>query len=77
MLIQVKTPTCAQPVARSASGSRNIAESRRGARVTGETSAMAVNPAAEEMRQRLDTFIQYRRKHLTGDEKGEAARATA
>ena len=33
---------------------------------------MAVNPAAEEMRNRIETFLRYRHEHLTGDEKGEA-----
>lgn len=34
--------------------------------------AEPLNPAAEEMRQRLEVFVRYRREHLTGDEKGEA-----
>ncbi len=32
-----------------------------------------MNPAAVELRERLEGFVRYRREHLTGDEKGEAA----
>jgi hypothetical protein len=30
------------------------------------------NPAADELRERLEGFVRYRKEHLTGDEKGEA-----
>src|SRR5687767_15906814 len=31
------------------------------------------NPAADELRERLDSLVRYRTEHLRGDEKGEAA----
>jgi hypothetical protein len=31
------------------------------------------NPAADELRERLEGFVRYRQEHLKGDEKGEAA----
>lgn len=34
---------------------------------------MPSNPAAEDLRDRLDGFVRYRKEHLSGDEKGEAA----
>lgn len=34
--------------------------------------AVAANPAVDELRERLDEFVRYRRDHLDGDEKGEA-----
>ena len=30
------------------------------------------NPSVDELRERLDGFVRYRKEHLTGDEKGEA-----
>jgi len=41
-------------------------------RCGGQTGAMAINPATEDLRQRLEVFVQYRLEHLSGDEKGEA-----
>lgn len=34
---------------------------------------MPSNPAADDLRERLEGFVTYRREHLSGDEKGEAA----
>jgi len=34
---------------------------------------MSANPAAADLRERLEGFVRYRHEHLTGDEKGEAA----
>lgn len=34
---------------------------------------MPSNPAADDLRERLEGFVRYRREHLSGDEKGEAA----
>jgi len=34
---------------------------------------MPTNPAAADLRERLEGFVRYRHEHLTGDEKGEAA----
>jgi hypothetical protein len=34
---------------------------------------MPTNPAAAELRERLEDFVRYRHEHLSGDEKGEAA----
>lgn len=36
-------------------------------------SLVSTNPAADELRERLDGLVRYRKEHLTGDEKGEAA----
>src|SRR3954468_21504881 len=36
------------------------------------TTSVPTNPAAEDLRERLDGFVRYREEHLTGDEKGEA-----
>jgi hypothetical protein len=36
-------------------------------------SLVPTNPAADELRERLDGFVRFRKEHLTGDEKGEAA----
>src|SRR5215217_2906148 len=33
---------------------------------------MPSNPQSDDLRERLEGFIRYRREHLTGDEKGEA-----
>lgn len=33
---------------------------------------MGANPDPDALRTRLDEFVQYRREHLRGDEKGEA-----
>src|SRR3954470_13877203 len=35
-------------------------------------SVVPTNPAAAELRERLDDFARYRKEHLNGDEKGEA-----
>ena len=34
---------------------------------------MPTNPATDELRDRLDGLMRYRKEHLTGDEKGDAA----
>ena len=36
-------------------------------------SPVTTNPAPDELRERLDNFVRYRKEHLRGDEKGEAA----
>lgn len=35
--------------------------------------SVPMNLAVDELRERLDGFVRYRKEHLTGDEKGEAA----
>ncbi len=36
-------------------------------------SSVPTNLPSDELREGLDSFIRYRKEHLTGDEKGEAA----